>query len=175
MNELDLIIKRTLFEQEEKNVKIKLLKDVHEFELVKKFGSFKSEDLVEVPLWIAKFLVEKGFAKFSKEVKELDISDLQRILWKEKKDQKLSPLDYDFYQNLKQYIELLDEGDEEELMKVKTLTKDIIAVRLSKIMKLASRGENSKKMLENMTEEEKWLHKRIESTFTVWLNKIINF
>ncbi|MFX1319962.1 MAG: hypothetical protein ACFE9O_12625, partial [Promethearchaeota archaeon] len=57
--------------------------------------------------------------------------------------------------------------------KMKTLLRDLIANRLLKLMKLASREERIRETKKKMTEEERWLFDKLTSLLRNWQKEVM--
>jgi len=106
---------------------------------------------------------------------------LNKIHWKERVQsaQQVSSLPEDFYSRLRLYlVDLKKEavkkpekmGDYE---KAGRLSRDIINLRLKKIVSLASAPEQTNQILNNLTKEERVIYEHLYAIISEWRTKIL--
>ena len=171
---IDKSIGRIQFEFEERPVSVKILKDTNgllerEFALNLKRGQEKS-----LPLWVATELVKLGYAKLKENF--IELSELHDALKKEGEAHALQPLDEDFYLRTREQLRFLKEIDsptaQQSFERIEALLRDILSMRLFKILKIASQAKNARSFAESMTKEERVLFQELSSVCTQWKDKL---
>lgn len=145
-----------------------------------KVGPFEEGKEYEVRFWIAEELEKAGMARFREE-ELLDAAKLYKIHWKERVQsvREISSLPEDFYPRLRRYLaslkgEAVQKPEKmKEYEKVKRLSRDIIDLRLKKIISLASAPEQTSQILKNLTREERVFHERLYEIISKWRFKIL--
>ena len=162
-------------------VKIVVNRNCPEIELAGlKVGPLQEGKEYEVRFWIAQELEKAGIARFREE-ELLDLVKLNKIHWKERVQsiQQISSLPEDFYPRLRRYLTDLKKeavkkpekmGDYE---KARRLSRDIINLRLKKIVSLASAPAQTDQILTNLTREERVVYKSLYETISEWRNEIL--
>lgn len=173
---IDTYIKRLQFEFEEGSVQIKFLKDINgllerEFNLTSKKGQEKN-----IPLWIATELVKQGYAKLKENF--IELSELHNVLKKEGEAHALQPIDGDFYLKVREQLKFLKQIEsptaQQSYEKIEALIRDILSMRLFKVLKIASQTRNSRDFTEYMTKEERILFQELNSLCTQWKDKLFS-
>ncbi|MFX1518439.1 MAG: hypothetical protein ACFFCD_00730 [Promethearchaeota archaeon] len=171
---VDKSIERLQFEFEERPVPVKILKDAdgvleRELALTLKKGQEKN-----LPLWIATELVKQGYAKLKENF--IELSELHDVLKKEGEAHALQPIDEDFYLKVREQLRFLREIDsptaQQSFERIEALLRDIISMRLFKILKIASQAKNARSFAESMTKEERVLFQELSSACTQWRDKL---
>jgi len=162
-------------------VKIVVNRNCPEIELAGlKVGPFQEGREYEVKFWIAQELEKAGIARFREE-ELLDLVKLNKIHWKERVQsiQQISSLPEDFYPRLRRYLTDLKKeavkkpekmGDYD---KARGLSRDIINLRLKKIVSLASAPAQTDQILKDLTREERVVYKSLYETISEWRNEIL--
>jgi len=162
-------------------VKIVVNRNCPEIELAGlKVGPFQEGKEYEVRFWIARELEKSGIARFREE-EMLDLVKLNKIHWKERVQsaQQVSSLPEDFYPRLRLYLaDLKREAPKkpekiEEYEKAGRLSRDIINLRLKKIVSLASAPEQTNQILNNLTKEERVIYEHLYAIISEWRTKIL--
>jgi len=162
-------------------VKIMVNRNCPEIELAGlKVGPFQEGKEYEVRFWIAQELKKAGIARFRKE-ELLDLVKLNKIHWKERvqASQQVAALPEDFYPRLRRYLIDLKSGaiKKTEKMrdyeKARRLSRDIINLRLKKIVSLASSPAQTNQILGNLTKEERVVYDRLYGIISEWRTKIL--
>lgn len=173
---IDKFIERIQFEFEEQPVPVKILKDTNdrlerEFAFILKKGQEK-----HLPLWIATELVTHGFAKLKENF--IELSEIHDALKKEGEAHALQPIDEDFYLKVREQLRSLKKIESptanQSFEKIEALLRDILSMRLFKILKIASQTKNSRNFTEYMTKEEKILFQELNSMCTQWKDKLFS-
>ncbi len=145
-----------------------------------KVGPFEEGKEYEVPYWIAEELERAGIARFREE-ELLDNRKLDKILWKEKLQQarQVSHIEEDFYPRLRRFLTRLKKGANSspernaEYRKAEAVAKDIINIRLRKIVALASSPEQTNETLNDLAKEERTLYNQLHMIITEWKTGIL--
>ncbi len=174
-------IRNTDFIFENSPIKIVVNRNCPEIELVGfKIGAFQEGKEYEVRFWIAQELERAGIARFHKE-EMLDLVKLNKIHWKERVQslQQVSSLSKDFYSSLRRYLADLKVGAVKtpekmgEYEKARKLSRDIINLRLKKIVSLASAPKQTSQILGNLTREERVFYEHLYETISEWRTRIL--
>jgi hypothetical protein len=162
-------------------VKIMVNRNCPEIELAGlKVGPFQEGKEYEVRFWIAQELKRAGIARFREE-ESLDLMKLNKIHWKERvqASQQVASLPEDFYPRLRRYLADLKSGaiKKPETMrdyeKARRLSRDIINLRLKKIVSLAASPAQTNQILGNLTREERVVYERLYGIISEWRAKIL--
>ena len=162
-------------------VKIMINRKCPEIELAGlKVGPFQEGKEYEVRFWIAQELERAGIARFREE-EMLDLVKLNKIHWKERvqASQQVASLPEDFYPRLRRYLDDLKSGaiKKPEKMsgyeKARRLSRDIINLRLKKIVALASSPAQTNQILGNLTREERVVYESLYGIISEWRAKIL--
>jgi hypothetical protein len=173
---IDTFIKRLQFEFEEGSVQVKILKDINgllerEFKLTSKRGQEKN-----IPLWIATELVKQGYAKLKENF--IELSELLNVLKKEGEAHALQSIDEDFYLKVREQLKFLKQIDsptaQQTYEKIEALIRDILTMRLFKVLKIASQTRTSRDFTEYMTKEERILFQELSSLCIHWKDKLFS-
>jgi len=145
-----------------------------------KVGPFQEGKEYEVRFWIARELENAGIARLREE-ELLNLVKLNKIHWKERVQsaQQISSLFEDFYPRLRRYLADLkrEAVKKPEKMrdydKARSLSRDIINLRLKKIVSLASAPAQTNQVLNNLTREERVIYKSLYKTISEWRTEIL--
>jgi hypothetical protein len=173
---IDTFIKRLQFEFEEGSVQVKILKDINgllerEFKLTSKRGQEKN-----IPQWIATELVKQGYAKLKENF--IELSELHNVLKKEGEAHALQSIDEDFYLKIRAQLKFLKQIEsptaQQSYEKIEALIRDILTMRLFKVLRIASQTRNSRDFTEYMTKEERILFQELSSLCIHWKDKLFS-
>ncbi len=162
-------------------VKIVINRNSPEIELAGlKVGPFQEGREYEVRFWVAQELKRAGIARFREE-ELLDLMKLNKIHWKERvqTSQKVASLPAGFYPRLRCYFddlrsEAIRKAEKRmDYEKARRLSRDIINLRLKKIVSLASSPAQTNQILGNLTKEERDLYDRLYEIVSEWRTKIL--
>jgi len=162
-------------------VKIMVNRNCPEIELAGlKVGPFQEGKEYEVRFWIAQELKRAGIARFREE-ESLDLMKLNKIHWKERvqASQQVAYLPEEVYPRLRRYLADLKSGaiKKPETMrdseKARRLSRDIINLRLKKIVSLASSPAQPRQILGNLTKEERALYDHLYEKISKWRTEIL--
>jgi len=143
-------------------------------------GPFEEGKDYEVQYWIASELERAGIARFREE-ELLDIRKLDKILWKEKVQhvRQVSHLQADFYPRLRRFLNRLKKTANSspernaEYRKAEGVARDIVNIRLRKIVALASSPEQTGQTLNDLAKEERTLYNQLYTIINEWKTEII--
>lgn len=161
---------------ENQPVRVMCNRNCPEIQLVgTKVGPFEEGKEYEVPYWIANELERAGIARFREE-ELLDARKLDKILWKEKVQQarQMSHVEEDFYPRLRRFLYRLKKGANSspernaEYRKAEAVARDIINIRLRKIVSLASSPEQTNETLNDLAKEERTLYNQLYALVNEW-------
>ena len=145
-----------------------------------KVGPFQEGKEYEVRFWIARELKKAGIARFRKE-ELLDLVKLNKIHWKERvqSTQQVASLPEDFYPRLRRYLADLRKSAVKKTEKMRDydkarrLSRDIVNLRLKKIVSLASAPAQTDQILRSLTREERVVYKSLHETISEWKTAIL--
>ena len=131
--------------------------------------------------WIASELVRVGLAHFQEE-SLMNLVTLNKIHWRETKLQtgrQISSLPNFFYPKIRRYLKQLkekvasDTAAASEYNNALRLVHDIVDCRLKKIVNLSASPTQTEDVLRNLSQEERLLYDRLNSTILGWKSKIL--
>jgi len=145
-----------------------------------KVGPFKEGKEYEVRLWIAAELKKAGIARIRME-DPLTLMMLNKIHWKERvqTSQKLTSLPENFYPKLRRFLQDLSDDaikkpeKRSDADKAINLSKDIIRMRLKKIISLASSGDKTSEIRQGLTKEEADVYGSLHKIISEWHDEIL--
>lgn len=145
-----------------------------------KAGSAKVGQEIEVPYWVARELVQLGYAKFRDE-DILNYGSLSKIHWRETipASRQLPSLQPSFYCMLRRHLSELqqlsrqDQVKLRELEKTEGLVRDIVNCRVRKIVSLAASPTPSEELIQGLTLEERTLYWRLNKTIEEWKSSLL--
>jgi hypothetical protein len=170
------------FERNNKQVKVTITRTLEDLVIAgKDLSSVGKGQDVALPLWAADFLL-KASAGVTREEEKLAYKDFENILWKEQLETPLQKLPEDFYGAakglMKSFQEKASKGARDldsvrRLAQFETLLRDLVSVRISKIVKLSLRGSDMSGALSVITSEEEWLYQRLTKLLRGWEKGIL--
>jgi len=123
----------------------------------------------EVPRWLL------NVTKSVKPIQRLTLQELNRILFQETqstgKPASLMPVGKDFYAKVKDFI--AESREQEVYKKVQSAVRELVTVRLRKIMTLAFLGVQDPTILQNMADEELLLFSEMRELITSYYGELI--
>jgi hypothetical protein len=168
------------FDFENSQIRIVVTREIPETSRLAKLSAAKIGQEIDVPYWMAKQLVQQGFARFREE-DTLDYNSLSKIHWRETipASRQLPSLRPSFYCMLRRHLSelrLLSRQDQvklRELERTETLLRDIVNVRIRKIVSLAASPTPSEELLQGLTLEERALYSVLKKTIEEWKTKLL--
>jgi hypothetical protein len=170
------------FERNNKQVKVTITNPAEDLVIAGKdlTSAGKGQD-VSLPLWAAEALIEGNIAVTREDLK-LGYKDFENILWKEQLETPLQKLPDEFCMLAKELkgslLEKVNKATRDlesvrKLSQFDTLLRDIVCIRMSKIVKIALRGGDSPGAASPMTDEEAWLYQRLTKLLKTWEKGIL--
>ena len=175
------IVTKTDIEFENSASRVNFLKDYPETRITDRvLGPYRMGQEVELPLWIAQHLVEMGYAKF-RDDEQLTLNTLSTTHYKETlpASKQVPRLSRSFYFQVRRLIrnlriqELKDRAKARDLDKAQALARDIVAIRVKKIVSLAASGEQATELTSNLTAEEQALYEKVREAVDSWKKDIL--
>jgi hypothetical protein len=168
------------FDFENSQIRVVVTREIPESSRPGKLSSAKIGQEIEVPYWTARELVQLGFARFREE-DTLDYNSLSKIHWRETipASRQLPSLQSAFYCLLRRHLSELrelskhDQVKLRELERTETLVRDIVNVRVRKIVSLAASPTPSEELLQGLTREERSLYFTLNGTIGHWKTRLI--
>jgi len=187
---LELMLK---LEQEvfmEDKVKVMITRDISELFTGEAFLRLGKGMEVEVPRWLAEYLVSKGYAKF---VKEITLNDILKkvssynFLEKKNLDDYPKEIDKKLYKYVRLILKRFEETDVSEvqdkksliiqymnLEKLKSQIVELANIRLLKSLRLMlGLGEVPVDLIERLAPEELSIINEIKDDITVWKENVL--
>ena len=133
-----------------------------------KVGPFQKGREYDVRFWVAQEVVRAGIARFHED-EVLTLIKLNKVHWKERvqSSQQITSLPQDFYPRLRRYLFDLEEvalrkpEERRKYERAAGLSRDIVNLRLKKIVSLASSPAQTPQILRNLTKEERVVYERL--------------
>jgi hypothetical protein len=175
------IVTKTDIEFENSASRINFLRDYPESRIADRvLGPYRIGQEAELPLWIAQHLVEMGYAKF-RDDEQLTLNTLSTTHYKETLPaaKQVPRLSRSFYFHVRRLIrnlktqELKDRAKGRDLDKAQALARDIVAIRVKKIVSLAASGEQATELTANLTAEEQGLYEKVREAVDSWKKDIL--
>jgi hypothetical protein len=168
------------FEFENSPIRMIVTREIPEMPRMPKLTSSRVGQEVEVPYWIARELVQLGYGKFREE-DVLTYNSLSKIHWKETipASRQIPALTGNFYCILRRHIAELrkqsrqDQSKLRELERTETLVRDIVNVRIRKIVSLSASPTPSGELIQGLTHEERALYTILNKTIGEWKAKLL--
>ncbi|RLI33651.1 hypothetical protein DRO53_05065 [Candidatus Bathyarchaeota archaeon] len=137
----------------------------------------------EASRWVAEDLVKAGIARFEEVEAEFSLAELQRVRLLEGMQQQRRPgqLPENFYPRLRRLLRRLkaEASKSPEKMveygKAYQWASDLLALRLNKILVLASARGEAGESLKNLTEEELALYRSLHRTVEEWKSQAFSW
>jgi GINS complex protein helical bundle domain len=169
------------FDFENSQVRIGLTREIPDLppKLSRLLGARVGQE-VEVPYWMARELVQLGYAKFREE-DVLTYNSLSKIHWRETipASRQLPALQPNFYCLLRRHVVDLKEMSKQdqvklrELERTENLVRDIVNCRIRKIVSLAASPTPSEELIHGLTYEERTLYGLLNETIIQWKAKLL--
>jgi len=133
----------------------------------------------EAPYWVARELVQLGYARFREE-DIITYNSLSKMHWRETipSSRQLPSLPGNYYCIMRRHLRALREQSKQdqiklrELEKTETLVRDIISCRVRKIVSIAASPTPSEELIQGLTFEERSLYRMLNGTIEEWKAKI---
>ncbi|MEM4647678.1 MAG: hypothetical protein QXQ03_04790, partial [Candidatus Nezhaarchaeales archaeon] len=156
-------------------VKVKVIRKIPEIKVGgETLGPLDQDQEVELERWVARVLKEEGYVDIIDE-KDVDLSLISKIAWKEVRTDQLVPLEPTFYVKARRYLKILNEKAKvnpealNEKRAVEVKLTDVINCRIQKIVNLALTGSKPpREVLDSLTPEEKMLFNEVRYLISRW-------
>jgi len=164
-------IERIQYDFEEAEVTVKCLKTKEEFDMGSKKIKLNEGSTLKLPFWIAYILSKEGYIEFDFAV-NIDFPNLYKMAMNEQKAveiQKVNPFLYIIARET--FKEFKEKGDSYSYRQIETTEmklRELMTLRLSKIVKMAEKGKNITTKGRNLTIEEKWLYDLVADAVERW-------
>ena len=164
---------------ENQKTKIEIIEDTPELIIKQKTISPMEKNTVHsFNYWICKQLADMKKAKFI-DIEE-SVEEIYNIMWNEENNSKIQNLPELFFTKINTYLEELhqqnlvspDPISVETEEKLRSTLRDIIEIRLSKILKLV-RLEDTREGENILSEEERWLFRNLTRSIKEWKTQIL--
>ncbi|TRO54405.1 DNA replication complex GINS family protein [Candidatus Bathyarchaeota archaeon] len=168
------------FQYENATVPVIALRTIDEFTIQgSTYGPVEKGREFDLPRWVAVLLASNNMVQLK--APEISVPDLHKALLREAGEPVLQPLTPNYYFQIRTAIEHLIQQNKKapndvrvaSQAKMETLLRDLIANRLLKLMKLASREERIRETKKKMTEEERWLFDKLASLLRNWQKEVM--
>lgn len=158
-------------EQLVSQVRVKLTRDIAWLKVGgRELADLRQGSQVTLPLWAMEKLWESGLAEPVGGV--IDLSKMTQILWRERRSPvELVELPENFYYNAVSALTSLREKDPESHKTLLQAYRDIVSLRMAKLLAFALRGLDPS-LIRNMAEEEKELYMRVKGAVESWIESI---
>ena len=168
------------FEFENSSIRVVVTREIPEIPRMPKLTSARVGLEIEVPYWVAHELVQTGYAKFREE-DVITYNSLSKIHWKETipASRQIPSLPANFYCILRRHLAELrkqsrqDQIKLRELERTETLVRDIVNVRIRKIVSLSASPTPSGELIQGLTHEERGLYAVLNKTIGDWKMKLL--
>jgi len=165
---------------ENSTIRLIVTREIPEMPRMPKLNSARVGQEVEIPFWIAQELVRLGYGKFRDE-DVLTYNSLSKIHWKETipASRQIPALNGNFYCILRRHLaELRKQSKQDqiklrELERTETLVRDIVNVRVRKIVSLSASPTPSGELIQGLTHEERALYLTLNKTIGEWKGKLL--
>jgi DNA replication factor GINS len=185
--EVALKLERNVYLEE--RVKVILLKEVNDLFDGEAFLRLGKGMEVELPRWLAKDLVDRGIAKYSREkTVEESLKEVAKFRFLESKKDEPYPTELppDFYKRMREIIEKykrpeVDSDNVEEfaqkllkVTKIKVQLKELVDIRLMKIVsKILGEDEIPVSLVERLTPEERVFAQEFGNDVKTWKEIVV--
>ena len=166
------------FDFENSQVRVVVAREIPEMPRLSKLKTARVGQETEVPYWVARELVELGYAKFREE-DTITYNSLSKMHWRETipSSRQLPSLPGNYYCIMRRHLRELREQSKQdqlklrELEKTETLVRDIISCRVRKIVSIAASPTPSEDLIQGLTLEERSLYRMLNGTIEAWKAK----
>ena len=164
-------LERIQFDFENKVISVKCLKNLEEFDMGDKKVKMLKGIRIKVPFWLAIFLEKEGYVELE-ETNKIDFPSLYKMSIKEGENIDLQKLNSYFYVAMRQTYEEFKEKRKSipyrQIEAIDMKLREIMTMRLSKIIKMAEKGRNITSKTRNFTPEERWLFEFVSEAIEKW-------
>ena len=164
-------LERIQFDFENKDISVKCLKNLEEFDMGDRKIKLQKGVKMKIPFWLALNLEDDGFVEFE-EANNIDFPLLYKMAIKEGENIDLQKMNSYFYIAMRKTFEEFKDkkktipGRQIEAIDMKV--RELMTMRLSKIIKIAEKGRNITNKTRNFTPEERWLFEFVSEAIDKW-------
>ncbi|MEM0361572.1 MAG: hypothetical protein QXH57_04405 [Sulfolobales archaeon] len=173
----DLLLKTVNAVYDLRNVKAVVLKDLGKVPIDGDVVTVSKGQEVELPRWLARTLSELGVVEFREP--PITSDDIGKYLISEKSMGKtsLTKLREDFYHEVKELLSRIktssiDADSAIAAIRLESNIRDLIRLRINKIVNVTVLHARLERFEENLTLEELLLHRLLNDLLTSWLNQL---
>ncbi len=164
-------LERIQFDFENKDISVKCLKNLEEFDMGDRKIKLLKGIRIKIPFWLAIFMEKDGYIEFE-DINEINFSKLYNLAEKEGESIPLQELNAYFYIAMrKTYEEFKDKKKSIPYRQIEAIDmklRELMTMRLSKIIKIAEKGRNITTKTRNFTPEERWLFEFVLEAIEKW-------
>ncbi|MEM4212172.1 MAG: hypothetical protein QXX16_03830 [Nitrososphaerota archaeon] len=160
---------RDVLDYEISEVRVTIIRELQRLSVAgKTYENLKSGETLIIPYWAASTLVEAGIAQYSDRL--LDSAIVAQLAWRERRSvTELTELPPKFYSEARRLIRRLRESQPEQIRMVEGNLKDIVSMRISKLLSYASKGIPINR-IKNIVDEEISLYLEVKKLLEAWLH-----
>lgn len=168
-------LERIQFDFEDKEVAVKCLQSIDEFDIGDKRIKLTKGVTLKFPFWIALILEKEEYVEIT-DVLEISYSELNKLADGEVRNKGLQEINKYFYIAMKQVFQKHEQGIEtmpyrqKEMIEMKL--RELMTMRLSKVLKISEKERMVTTASRKMTPEEKWLNEIVSTAVEQWKNMI---
>ncbi|MCE7741089.1 MAG: DNA replication complex GINS family protein [Candidatus Heimdallarchaeota archaeon] len=168
-------LERIQYDFEELDVPVKCLKTVEEFDIGNRKIKLIKGLKLKVPFWLANLLQKEKLVELE-DSENYDFPAIFRLADAEHKDIGLHKINSFFYILMKQEFEEYKKKGKSapyrQRESIEMKLRELMTMRLSKIMKIAEKSKNITVKTRNMTPEEKWLYDTVSGFIEKWKDMV---
>jgi len=152
-------------------VRVNITRDLQRLVIAGKvYEDLKPGETLTIPGWAADSLVKAGLAQYSD--RTLDAALLAQIAWRERRSvAELTSLPSKFYSEARRLLRRLRETQPESVGIIERNIKDILSIRISKLLSYASKDIPIDR-IKNISEEEAALYLNVKKLLDDWLQRV---
>ncbi len=164
-------LERIQFDFENKDISVKCLKNLEEFDMGDRKIKLLKGVRIKIPFWLAISLEKDGYIEFE-EINEINFPKLYNMAEKEGENIALQKLNSYFYIAMRKTYEEFKEKKKSipyrQIEAIDMKLRELMTMRLSKIIKIAEKGRNITTKTRNFTPEERWLFEFVSEAIEKW-------
>ena len=164
-------LERIQFDFENKDISVKCLKNLEEFDMGDRKIKLLEGIRIKIPFWLAIFMEKEGYIEVE-DINEINFPKLYNLAEKEGESIPLQELNSYFYIAMrKTYEEFKDKKKSIPYRQIEAIDmklRELMTMRLSKIIKIAEKGRNITTKTRNFTPEERWLFEFVSEAIEKW-------
>ncbi len=168
-------LERIQYDFEELDVPVKCLKTVEEFDIGNRKIKLVKGLRMKIPFWLSNLLQKEKLVE-PEESNELDFPAIYKLALKEGENIDLQKINTFFYILMKQLFEEYSKKGKKvpyrQKESIEMKLRELMTMRLSKIIKIAEKGKNITVKTRNFTPEEKWLYETVSTFIEKWKDMV---